>query len=81
MSEFVSCDLQMHYLLLYLTVIKQKTIYEYHRVDLKEKDDYQIINDSAIIFELQDTCLSYETCEDCTTSMTNFNVSTFVILI
>ncbi|OXA58296.1 plexin domain-containing protein 1 [Folsomia candida] len=48
-----------------ILVLKQKTIYEYHRVDLKDKG-FQIVNGSAIIFRLQETCLTFTTCETCT---------------
>ena len=57
-----------------LTVVKQKTIYEYDRVDVKH---YDIVNGSGIMFTALPTCLDYKNCKDCTTHDTKFTVSTY----
>lgn len=60
---------------LWSTVSKQKTIYEYHRVDVKNKADFDITNGSAIIFVPQPTCQNLTSCEECTDpTKTDFEV-------
>ena len=44
------------------TVIRKKTIFEYHKIDLKDK---MIGNSSAILIEALPTCLMYTTCTEC----------------
>ena len=42
--------------------MKRKTIYEYHRIDMK---DYTISNNTAVVFTAQPTCVSLHSCEKC----------------
>ncbi|XP_054156544.1 plexin domain-containing protein 2-like [Oppia nitens] len=50
--------------------IRRKTIYEYHRVDLK---DYAISNNTAIYFKALPTCASLQTCGDCVSAAIGFH--------
>jgi hypothetical protein len=56
------------------TVIKQKTIYEYDRIDLKEHYKFEIQSGSAIIFVPQETCQMYKSCEQCASANITFEV-------
>jgi hypothetical protein len=49
--------------------IRRKTIYEYHRADLKKLD---ISNNTAIYFTALPTCASLHTCESCLTANIGF---------
>ena len=42
--------------------VKRKTIYEYHRIDMK---GYTIGNNTAVVFTAQPTCVSLRSCEKC----------------
>ena len=42
--------------------MKRKTIYEYHRIDMKQ---YTISNNTAVVFTAQPTCVSLKTCDKC----------------
>jgi hypothetical protein len=50
--------------------VKQKTIYEYDRVDLKDFESYKISNGTAIVFSPRPTCPSFKSCEECTKNET-----------
>lgn len=50
------------YIFRFISVVRRKTIYEYHRVDLKEID---IDAKSAIYFEALETCNRKTSCEEC----------------
>ncbi|KAI1285085.1 Plexin domain-containing protein 2 [Halotydeus destructor] len=45
--------------------IRRKTIYEYHRADLKKE---KLSNNTAIYFKALPTCVSLASCEDCTSA-------------
>lgn len=42
--------------------VKRKTIYEYHRIDMKA---YTISNNTAVVFTAQPTCVSLQECGKC----------------
>lgn len=52
--------------------VRRKTIYEYHRVSLK---NYEITNGTILKLEALPTCLQYNTCESCVNHETGFNCS------
>lgn len=49
--------------------IRRKTIYEYHRADLKK---LEISNNTAIYFKALPTCASLQTCDSCVSSNIGF---------
>jgi hypothetical protein len=49
--------------------VKQKTIYEYHRIDLTNQS---IVSGSAFVFTALPTCPMYKTCDECTNHKTDF---------
>lgn len=57
-----------------ISVVRQKTIYEYDRVDLKSHPNVNITNGTAIIFTPYTTCQQLQTCQDCTTAQLKFKV-------
>ncbi|CAG2105991.1 unnamed protein product [Medioppia subpectinata] len=59
-----------HFISVYLLFIRRKTIYEYHRADLK---DYAISNDTAIYFKALPTCASLPTCDKCLSAQIGFD--------
>ncbi|CAL8110537.1 unnamed protein product [Orchesella dallaii] len=52
--------------------VRQKTIYEYDRIDVKQHLSTNITNGTAIIFTPLTTCLEMSSCEDCTTANLSF---------
>ena len=59
-------------------VVRRKTIYEYHKVDLKKEE---IGNGTAIYFSALPTCLSLKSCESCISNTINFDVMNHVCLL
>ena len=53
-------------------VVRRKTIYEYHKVDLKKEE---IGNGTAIYFSALPTCLSLKSCDTCISNSINFDVT------
>ncbi|XP_013776757.1 plexin domain-containing protein 1-like isoform X2 [Limulus polyphemus] len=52
--------------------IRRKTIYEYHRIDMKREE---IGNWTALYFTALPTCLSFKDCDSCVSANINFNCS------
>merc|ERR1712071_555667 len=50
--------------------VRRKTIYEYHKVDLKKEE---IGNGTAIYFSALPTCLSLKSCDTCISNSINFD--------
>ena len=53
-----------------LSVVRRKTIYEYHKVDKKTDD---IVSNSSIYFTALPTCVSLSSCESCVTNSIGFD--------
>lgn len=56
--------------LFYVTVVRRKTIYEYHRVTFDRQD---IRNWTVIYLTALPTCLDFDNCNDCVTKVTDFD--------
>jgi hypothetical protein len=54
-----------------LTVVRRKTIYEYHKVELKKE---AVANGTAIYFSALPTCVSLKGCEACISNSIGFEV-------
>ncbi len=52
--------------------LRRKTIYEYHRVDVKEKHEQRVVNGTAIYFTAHKTCVSFTDCQSCLTANVTF---------
>ncbi|CAG0914188.1 unnamed protein product, partial [Notodromas monacha] len=59
----------IHHDILYL---RRKTIYEYHRVDLKDKHEEMVTNGTAFYFTAHKTCVSFTDCRSCLTANVSF---------
>ena len=45
--------------------VRRKTIYEYHRVNLKDSVGVKVADNSTIYFQALETCNRKKSCEDC----------------
>ena len=57
--------------------VRRKTIYEYHRVNLKDSVGSRVADNSTIYFRALETCNRKKSCEDCLgdTLLKDLNVS------
>lgn len=55
-----------------ITVVRRKTIYEYHKIDMKKSAT--IGNWTAIFFKALPTCVSLTSCRDCLSEKISFQV-------
>ena len=49
----------------YVSDVRRKTIYEYHRVNLKDSVGVRVADNSTIYFQALETCNRKKSCEDC----------------
>ena len=61
MEHLVHCNLHMEH----VSDVRRKTIYEYHRVSLKDSVGVKVADNSTIYFQALETCNRKKSCRDC----------------